>query len=257
MIYYPISTLMLAGIREVLIITTPQDQSDFQDLLGDGSRLGISFSYAIQDSPGGIPQAFEIGEKFIDGESVCLVLGDNVFFGPTFSMTLKRAAARETGATVFAYHVADPERYGVAEFEGNVVLSIEEKPERPKSNYALTGLYFFDSSVVERTGRLKPSARGETEVVDLLRDYLKDGELEAEKLRRGFAWLDTGTHDSLLQASNFVQTVVQLQDLQVACLEEIAWRNGWISGEKLGSMAREQQQTAYGQYLAKLLEEKS
>lgn len=252
MIYYPLSALMLAGIKEILIITTPKDQSKFQDLLGNGKQFGISLSYAVQKEPKGIPQAFEIAADFIGGESVCLVLGDNVFFGPTFSMTLKRVAHENEGATIFAYHVPDPERYGIVDFDGDRVQSIDEKPVRPRSNFAITGIYFFDGTVTERAQQLSPSERGETEIVDLLQTYLDEDRLAAEKLRRGFAWLDTGTHDSLLQASNFVQTVVQLQDLQVACLEEIAWRNGWISRAELICTAERFGNVAYGRYLKRL-----
>ena len=255
MIYYSISALFLAGIREILIISTRRDLPAFEDLLGDGSQFGVSFSYAVQEEPEGLPQALTIGADFLSGSPVCLVLGDNVFFGPTFSMTLKRVMEEERGATIFAYHVADPERYGVLEFDGEAVVGIEEKPKDPKSSYVATGLYFFNEEAVELARGLTKSARGEYEITDLLKIYMERGELAVEKLRRGFAWLDTGTHDSLLKAGNFVQTMVELQDLQVACLEEIAWRNGWVSDVELSALAGNYGGTAYGAYMAALLEE--
>lgn len=257
MVFYPISTLMLAGIREILIITTPEDNAGFKRLLGDGSDFGINIEYAIQPSPDGLAQAFIIGEEFIGDDSVCLVLGDNIFYGQSFSHTLKRAASRETGATVFGYQVKDPERFGVVEFDDNMkAVSIEEKPLKPKSNYAVTGLYFYDNRVVEMAKKVKPSHRGELEITTLNEMYLNDGSLNVELLGRGFAWLDTGTHESLHEASSFVQTIENVQGLKVACLEEIAWRNGWLSDEEILALAEPMMKNEYGQYLYRLVNEK-
>ena len=254
MIYYPLSVLMLAGIREILVITTPEDNPSFRRLLGDGSDFGISISYAEQPSPDGLAQAFIIGEEFIGNDNVCLVLGDNIFYGQSFTQTLKQAAAKTHGATVFGYQVKDPERFGVVEFDENFnALSIEEKPQQPKSDWAVTGLYFYDQRVVEFAKQIKPSARGELEISDLNQMYLEDGSLSVQLLGRGFAWLDTGTHESLHEAASFVQTVQNIQDLQIACLEEIAWRNGWLSDEKLEELARPMAKNQYGQYLLRLL----
>lgn len=254
MIYYPLSVLMLAGIRDILVITTPEDNASFKRLLGDGSDFGISISYAVQPSPDGLAQAFIIGEEFIGDDNVCLVLGDNIFYGQSFTQTLKQAAAKTHGATVFGYQVKDPERFGVVEFDENFnALSIEEKPQQPKSDWAVTGLYFYDQRVVEFAKQIKPSARGELEISDLNQMYLEDGSLSVQLLGRGFAWLDTGTHESLHEAASFVQTVQNIQDLQIACLEEIAWRNGWLSDEKLEELARPMAKNQYGQYLLRLL----
>ena len=254
MIYYPLSVLMLTGIRDILVITTPEDNASFKRLLGDGSDFGISISYAVQPSPDGLAQAFIIGEEFIGNDNVCLVLGDNIFYGQSFTQTLKQAAAKTHGATVFGYQVKDPERFGVVEFDDNFnALSIEEKPKQPKSDWAVTGLYFYDQRVVEFAKQVKPSARGELEISDLNQMYLEDGSLSVQLLGRGFAWLDTGTHESLHEAASFVQTVQNIQDLQIACLEEIAWRNGWLSDEKLEELARPMAKNQYGQYLLRLL----
>lgn len=254
MIYYPLSVLMLAGIRDILVITTPEDNASFKRLLGDGSDFGISISYTVQPSPDGLAQAFIIGEEFIGNDNVCLVLGDNIFYGQSFTQTLKQAAAKTHGATVFGYQVKDPERFGVVEFDENFnALSIEEKPQQPKSDWAVTGLYFYDQRVVEFAKQIKPSARGELEISDLNQMYLEDGSLSVQLLGRGFAWLDTGTHESLHEAASFVQTVQNIQDLQVACLEEIAWRNGWLSDERLEELARPMAKNQYGQYLLRLL----
>ena len=254
MIYYPLSVLMLAGIRDILVITTPEDNASFKRLLGDGSDFGISISYAVQPSPDGLAQAFIIGEEFIGNDNVCLVLGDNIFYGQSFTQTLKQAAAKTHGATVFGYQVKDPERFGVVEFDENFnALSIEEKPQQPKSDWAVTGLYFYDQRVVEFAKQIKPSARGELEISDLNQMYLEDGSLSVQLLGRGFAWLDTGTHESLHEAASFVQTVQNIQDLQIACLEEIAWRTGWLSDEKLEELARLMAKNQYGQYLLRLL----
>ena len=254
MIYYPLSVLMLAGIRDILVMTTPEDNASFKRLLGDGSDFGISISYAVQPSPDGLAQAFIIGEEFIGNDNVCLVLGDNIFYGQSFTQTLKQAAAKTHGATVFGYQVKDPERFGVVEFDENFnALSIEEKPQQPKSDWAVTGLYFYDQRVVEFAKQIKPSARGELEISDLNQMYLEDGSLSVQLLGRGFAWLDTGTHESLHEAASFVQTVQNIQDLQIACLEEIAWRNGWLSDEKLEDLARPMAKNQYGQYLLRLL----
>ncbi|QGS49343.1 glucose-1-phosphate thymidylyltransferase RfbA [Shewanella putrefaciens] len=254
MIYYPLSTLMLAGIRDILIITTPEDNDSFKRLLGDGADFGIRLQYAVQPSPDGLAQAFIIGEEFIGDSNVCLVLGDNIFYGQSFSKTLKNAASRPTGATVFGYQVKDPERFGVVEFDAEMkAISIEEKPTKPKSNYAVTGLYFYDNKVVELAKQVKPSHRGELEITTLNEMYLNAGELNVELLGRGFAWLDTGTHESLHEASSFVQTIEHVQGLKVACLEEIAYRNGWLTSEQLGELAKPMLKNEYGQYLNRLV----
>ncbi|MEE1979622.1 glucose-1-phosphate thymidylyltransferase RfbA [Shewanella xiamenensis] len=254
MIYYPLSTLMLAGIKDVLIITTPEDNESFKRLLGNGADFGINLSYAVQPSPDGLAQAFLIGEEFIGTDSVCLVLGDNIFYGQSFSKTLKSAANRPSGATVFGYQVKDPERFGVVEFDADMkAVSIEEKPTKPKSNYAVTGLYFYDNKVVEWAKQVKPSHRGELEITTLNEMYLNTGELNVELLGRGFAWLDTGTHESLHQASSFVQTIEHVQGLKVACLEEIAYRNGWLTADQLKELAKTMLKNDYGQYLARLV----
>ncbi|RJX72371.1 glucose-1-phosphate thymidylyltransferase [Vibrio sinensis] len=260
MVFYPISTLMLAGVKEILIITTPEDNAGFKRLLGDGSDFGIQLEYAIQPSPDGLAQAFIIGEEFIGDDSVCLVLGDNIFYGQSFSQQLARARELTPKglATVFGYQVKDPERFGVVEFDENMkAVSIEEKPETPKSNYAVTGLYFYDNRVVEMAKQVKPSHRGELEITTLNEMYLNDGSLNVELLGRGFAWLDTGTHESLHEASSFVQTIENVQGLKVACLEEIAWRNGWLSDEKLLTLAKPMMKNEYGQYLSRLVSESS
>ncbi|MCG6503969.1 glucose-1-phosphate thymidylyltransferase RfbA [Kingella pumchi] len=255
MVYYPLSVLMLAGIRDILVITTPEDNPAFIRLLGDGSRFGVRISYAVQPSPDGLAQALIIGEEFIGGDNVCLVLGDNIFYGQSFTQTLRQAAAREHGATVFAYQVRDPERFGVVEFDQNFkALSIEEKPLKPKSDWAVTGLYFYDHRAAEFAKQVKPSARGELEITTLNQIYLEDGSLNVQLLGRGFAWLDTGTHESLHEAAAFVQTVQNLQNLQVACLEEIAWRQGWLSTAQLEELARPMAKNEYGQYLLRLLD---
>ncbi|EFC90824.1 glucose-1-phosphate thymidylyltransferase [Dethiosulfovibrio peptidovorans DSM 11002] len=250
MIYYPISVLMLAGIREILIITTPHEQEAFKRLLGDGSQFGVSFSYVAQPSPDGLAQAFILGEDFIGDDSVCLILGDNIFYGQGFSPKLKEAAAIENGAVVFGYQVKDPERYGVVAFdESRNVTSLEEKPANPKSNLAVTGLYFYDNDVISIAKSIKPSARGELEITDVNREYLKRGDLRVEVLGRGFAWLDTGTHESLIDAAQFVQTVQQRQGYQIACLEEISYLNGWIGRAQLLERADLLSKTSYGRYL--------
>lgn len=255
MIYYPLSTLMLAGIRDVLIITTPEDNESFKRLLGDGSDFGINLEYAVQPSPDGLAQAFIIGEDFIGDDSVCLVLGDNIFYGQSFSSTLVNAANRGAGATVFGYQVKDPERFGVVEFDENMkAISLEEKPKAPKSNYAVTGLYFYDNRVIEFAKQVKPSDRGELEITSLNEMYLNDGTLNVELLGRGFAWLDTGTHQSLHEASSFVQTIENVQGLKVACLEEIAWRNHWLSDKELMTLATPMLKNEYGKYLMDLIE---
>ncbi|HIF9435012.1 TPA: glucose-1-phosphate thymidylyltransferase RfbA [Photobacterium damselae] len=254
MVFYPLSTLMLAGIKDILVITTPEDNESFRRLLGDGSDFGINLEYAIQPSPDGLAQAFLIGEEFIGEDSVCLVLGDNIFYGQAFSNTLLNAASREHGATVFGYQVKDPERFGVVEFDSKMkAISIEEKPTKPKSNYAVTGLYFYDNRVVEMAKKVKPSHRGELEITTLNEMYLNEGSLNVELLGRGFAWLDTGTHESLHQASSFVETIQNVQGLKVACLEEIAWRNGWLSNEQISELAKPMLKNDYGQYLQSLL----
>ncbi len=256
MIYYPLSTLMLAGIREVLIITTPHDQEAFQRLLGDGSRWGMTIQYAVQPSPDGLAQAFLIGADFLDGAPAALVLGDNLFHGHNLVPQLVSSDGRADGATVFAYPVSDPERYGVAEFDADGrVLSIEEKPKQPKSRYAVTGLYFYDATVVERARQVKPSARGELEITDLNQMYLDDGKLKVELMGRGMAWLDTGTCDSLNDAGGYIRTLEHRQGLKVGCPEEVAWRQGWISGEQLESLAQPLKKSGYGTYLLQLLEE--
>ena len=256
MIYYPMSVLMLAGINEILIISTPQDTPRFQELFGDGNELGIHIEYAVQPSPDGLAQAFIIGEEFIGNDSVCLVLGDNIYYGGGLSQMLQRAAKKETGATVFGYHVNDPERFGVVEFDDQMqAISIEEKPEEPKSNYAVTGLYFYDNEVVEIAKKIKPSPRGELEITDINQAYLEKGKLSVEVMGRGFAWLDTGTHESLLEASTFIETIEKRQNLKVACLEEIAYRMGYITKEKLIELAQPLKKNQYGRYLLRLANE--
>ena len=256
MIYYPLSTLMLAGIKEILIISTPQDLPRFEELLGDGSEFGISLSYAVQPSPDGLAQAFIIGEDFIGDDSVALVLGDNIFHGNGLSAMLQRAEAKEKGATVFGYQVKDPERFGVVEFDDNMnAISIEEKPEHPKSNFAVTGLYFYDNDVVEIAKNIKPSPRGELEITDVNKAYLERGDLSVELMGRGFAWLDTGTHESLLQAAQYIETVQRLQNVQVANLEEIAYRMGYITKEQVLELAQPLKKNEYGQYLLRLIGE--
>ena len=257
MIYYPLSTLMLAGIRDILVISTPQDTPRFEQLLGDGKRWGIRFSYAVQPSPGGLAQAFLIGRDFIGKNAVALVLGDNIFHGHDLIGLLKSAARRKKGATVFAYQVNDPQRYGVVEFDAKFkALSIEEKPARPKSRYAVVGLYFYDNRVVGIASGLKPSARGELEITDVNKEYLRRGELEVRPLGRGHAWLDTGTHESLLEASHFIETIERRQGLKVACPEEIAWRMGYISVAQLKALAKPLAKSGYGEYLLRCLSEK-
>ena len=256
MIYYPLSVLMLAGIKEILIISTPEDLPNFEKLLGTGDELGIQLSYKVQPSPDGLAQAFILGEEFIGDDNVCLVLGDNIFYGQSFGTQLKRAADQQQGATVFGYYVNDPERFGVVDFdETGKALSIEEKPTEPKSNYAVTGLYFYDNDVVEIAKNIKPSYRGELEITDVNNIYLERSRLNVELLGRGFAWLDTGTHDSLLEASQFVQTVEHRQGLKIACLEEISFNNGWINSDQLLERANFFKKTGYGQYLLKLHKE--
>ena len=258
MIYYPLSVLMLAGIKDILVISTPEDLPNFEKLLGDGKEIGVKLSYKVQPSPDGLAQAFILGEEFIGNDDVCLILGDNIYYGQGFSEKLKRASEQQVGATVFGYYVNDPERFGVVEFDNSgKALSIEEKPERPKSNYAVTGLYFYDNRVVEIAKNIKPSHRGELEITDVNNVYLQQGGLNVELLGRGFAWLDTGTHDSLIEASQFVQTIEHRQGLKVASLEEIAFNNGWISAEQLKERGEFFKKTGYGQYLLKLYQEKT
>ncbi|MGO2983111.1 MAG: glucose-1-phosphate thymidylyltransferase RfbA [Pseudolactococcus laudensis] len=255
MIYYPLSTLMLAGIKEILIISTPQDLPRFEELLGDGSEFGISLSYAVQPSPDGLAQAFIIGADFIGDDNVALILGDNIYYGPGMSKMLGRAAAKEKGATVFGYQVKDPERFGVVEFDDNMrAVSVEEKPAHPKSNYAITGLYFYDNDVVEIAKNIKPSPRGELEITDVNDAYLKRGDLDVEVMGRGFAWLDTGTHESLLEAAQYIETVQRMQNVQVANLEEIAYRMGYITREQVIELAQSLKKNEYGQYLLRLVE---
>lgn len=256
MIYYPLSVLMLAGIRDILIITTPEDNESFKRLLGDGRDFGVNLQYAIQPSPDGLAQAFLIAKEFINGDSCCLILGDNIFYGQHFSQMLKEAVSQPNGATVFGYLVKDPERFGVVEFDEDFkAVSIEEKPAQPKSNYAVTGLYFYDNRVVDFAKQVKPSARGELEITTLNEMYLKDGSLNVQLLGRGFAWLDTGTHESLHEAASFVRTIENVQGLQVACLEEIAWRNGWLTSEQVEALAKSMAKNEYGQYLLRLIKE--
>ena len=258
MIYYPLSVLMLAGIKDILVISTPEDLPNFEKLLGGGKEIGIKLSYKVQPSPDGLAQAFILGEEFIGNDDVCLILGDNIYYGQGFSEKLKRASEQQVGATVFGYYVNDPERFGVVEFDNSgKALSIEEKPEKPKSNYAVTGLYFYDNRVVEIAKNIKPSHRGELEITDVNNVYLQQGGLNVELLGRGFAWLDTGTHDSLIEASQFVQTIEHRQGLKVACLEEIAFNNGWITVDELKERGEFFKKTGYGQYLLKLYQEKS
>ncbi len=254
MVYYPLSVLMLAGIKDILIITTPEDQASFIRLLGDGAQFGINLSYAIQPSPDGLAQAFIIGEEFIGNDSVCLVLGDNIFFGQGFTPKLQMASSRASGATVFGYQVMDPERFGVVEFDSNFkALSIEEKPVKPKSNWAVTGLYFYDNDVIDISKNIKPSARGELEITTVNEVYLSNNTLNVELLGRGFAWLDTGTHDSLIEAGSFVETVQKRQGMMVACPEEIAWRNGWLTDIELTTIGRKLEKNDYGHYLLNLI----
>jgi glucose-1-phosphate thymidylyltransferase len=256
MIYYPLSVLMLAGIQEILVISTPEDLPNYKKLLGDGSGFGVQLSYAEQPSPDGLAQAFIIGEEFIGEDSVCLILGDNIFYGDGFSNLLQKASSRDQGATVFGYHVNDPERFGVVEFNNQgIAVSIEEKPTNPKSNYAVTGLYFYDNRVIEIAKQIKPSPRGELEITDVNNAYLELGELNVSIMGRGYAWLDTGTHDSLMEAGQFVQTIEHRQGLKVACLEEIAFRNNWLSKEELIQQGQDLKKTGYGQYLLSLVEQ--
>ena len=255
MIYYPISVLMLAGIREILIISTPEDMAGYQRLLSDGSQFGVRFTYEIQPSPDGLAQAFLIGESFIGDDDVCLILGDNIYFGESFSQKLERATDTTCGATVFGYQVTDPERFGVVEFDDDFkAISIEEKPKNPKSNYAVTGLYFYDNSVIEMAKQIRPSERGELEITAINQLYLEQDRLKVELLGRGFAWLDTGTHESLMDASNFVYTIEKRQGLKVACLEEIAYRKGWLTKADLQELVKPLAKTGYGQYIQRLIE---
>ena len=257
MVYYPLATLMLAGIREILLISTPQDTPRFEALLGDGAQWGLDIRYCVQPSPDGLAQAFVLGREFVGGHPSALVLGDNIFYGHDFQRLLHNAAARTAGATVFAYHVNDPERYGVVEFGNDRrVLSIEEKPKAPKSNYAVTGLYFYDEQVCDIAASIRPSARGELEITDVNARYLSQGQLDVEIMGRGYAWLDTGTHDSLMEAGQFIATLEKRQGLKVACPEEIAWRSGWINAEQLEALAQPMMKNGYGQYLARMLRER-
>ena len=256
MIYYPLSTLMLSGIRDILVISTPEYTPLFESLLGDGSDFGINLSYKVQEHPNGLAEAFILGKEFIGSDSVCLILGDNIYYGSDLSKQLQEAAKKEDGAIVFGYHVNDPERFGVVEFDENMhALSIEEKPEHPKSNYAVTGLYFYDNDVVEIAENLKPSDRGELEITDVNKEYLRRGKLDVKLMGRGYAWLDTGTHDSMLEAASFISTIQKRQNLKVACLEEIAYRMHWISREKLIELAQPLKKNDYGQYLLRLAAE--
>jgi len=256
MVYYPLSTLMLAGIRDILIISTPQDLPRFEDLFGDGSHLGLRFSYKVQEAPNGLAEAFIIGEDFIGEDNVCLVLGDNIFFGHNLPGMLNRACQRKEGATIFGYYVKDPERYGVVEFDGSgKVLSIEEKPKEPKSNYAVVGLYFYDNEVIEISKGIKPSWRGELEITDVNKAYLEKGKLNVELMGRGYAWLDTGTHESLADATQFVKTIEERQGLKIACIEEIAYRMGFIDAEQLQRLAEPLRKSGYGEYLLRILEQ--
>lgn len=256
MIYYPLSTLMLAGIRDILVISTPEYTPLFESLLGDGSDFGINLSYKVQEHPNGLAEAFILGKEFIGSDSVCLILGDNIYYGSGLSKQLQEAAKKEDGAIVFGYHVNDPERFGVVEFDENMhALSIEEKPEHPKSNYAVTGLYFYDNDVVEIAENMKPSDRGELEITDVNKEYLRRGKLDVKLMSRGYAWLDTGTHDSMLEAASFISTIQKRQNLKVACLEEIAYRMHWISREKLIELAQPLKKNDYGQYLLRLAAE--
>jgi len=257
MVYYPLSVLMLAGIKEVLIISTPQDIGRYEELLGDGRSLGMKFSYVVQDAPNGLAEAFIIGEDFIGKDSVCLILGDNIFYGPGLTPRLENAAKLEKGATVFGYYVKDPERFGVVEFdENNHAISIEEKPEKPKSHYAVTGLYFYDNDVIEIAKNIKPSERGEIEITSINQEYLRRGDLNVALMGRGYAWLDTGTHESLAQASLYIQNIEQRQGYKVACIEEIAFYKGWITSEELITLAQPLKKTEYGQYMLQMAKEK-
>ncbi|MCF7914644.1 MAG: glucose-1-phosphate thymidylyltransferase RfbA [Spirochaetaceae bacterium] len=256
MVYYPLSTLMLSGIKDILIISTPQDIDRFSDLFGNGSQLGLAISYKVQYKPNGLAQAFVLGKDFIGSDSVCLVLGDNIFFGHDFADLIESAATQQSGATVFGYYVRDPQRYGVVEFDKNGrAISLEEKPAEPKSNYAVVGLYFYDNDVVEIAENLSPSARGEYEITDVNLEYLKRGTLQVQMMGRGFAWLDTGTHDSMVEASNFVKAIEDRQGLKIACIEEIAWRQGFIDGAQLRQLAEPLVKSGYGEYLLHLIEE--
>ncbi|GET09886.1 glucose-1-phosphate thymidylyltransferase RfbA [Ligilactobacillus agilis] len=256
MVYYPLSTLMLAGIRDILVISTPEYTPLFEELLGDGSEFGINLSYKVQEQPNGLAEAFVLGKEFIGSDSVCLILGDNIYYGSGLSKLLQEAAQKESGATVFGYHVNDPERFGVVEFDEEMhALSIEEKPAQPKSNYAVTGLYFYDNDVVDIAANLKPSPRGELEITDVNKEYLRRGKLDVKLMGRGYAWLDTGTHDSMLEAASFIATIQKRQNLKVACLEEIAYRMGWISKDKLVELAQPMKKNDYGQYLLRLAQE--
>lgn len=254
MIYYPLSTLMLAGIKDILIISTPEDTPRFRELLGDGDEIGLNIEYAVQEKPNGLAEAFIIGEDFIGDDNVALILGDNIYHGPGLSQLVQKAAVKESGATVFGYHVSDPERFGVVEFDDEMnVVSIEEKPEHPKSNYAVTGLYFYDNDVVKIAKNVKPSPRGEVEITDINKEYLERGDLSVEVMGRGYAWLDTGTHSTLLEAASYIETVQRMQNMMVANLEEIAWRMGYITTEKVRELAQPLKKNDYGQYLLKLI----